>query len=150
MATVERKAPVKKARVKTKAKKPNPAIGIGFDDFLVEEGIFSEASTEAAKRVIAWQLQQAITGQLGYRNNAAVYYTAEPVVFCSSRKAASGHSLVESSRCHAPACHDPEGTPIATHSCTNHKAHCSLCSTTGVPCPASMCLTRVRFSCVSD
>jgi antitoxin HicB len=62
---VERKAPVKKAKakVKAKAKKPNPAIGSGFDDFLVEEGIFSEASTEAAKRVIAWQLQQAMEVQ---------------------------------------------------------------------------------------
>jgi hypothetical protein len=61
MATVQRKAPDKKA--KAKAKKPNPAIGGGFDDFLVEEGILNEASTEAAKRVIAWQLQQAMEVQ---------------------------------------------------------------------------------------
>lgn len=59
MAAVKRKAPVKKA----KAKKPNPAIGGGFDDFLAEEGILNEVSAEAAKRVIAWQLQQAMEAQ---------------------------------------------------------------------------------------
>lgn len=64
MATVQRKAPVKKTKVKLKAvaksKKANPAIGGGFDDFLIDEGIFGEASAEAAKKVIAWQLQQAM------------------------------------------------------------------------------------------
>ena len=55
------------AKVKPKAiaksKKPNPAIGGGFDDFLAEEGILNEVSAEAAKRVIAWQLQQAMEVQ---------------------------------------------------------------------------------------
>ena len=59
MVDVHRKATVKKA----KAKKPNPTIGGGFDDFLAEEGILNEVSAEAAKRVIAWQLQQAMEAQ---------------------------------------------------------------------------------------
>jgi antitoxin HicB len=83
MAAVQRKAPVKKAKAKAKAKvkrygagkhvpktkaiakakKPNPAIGGGFDDFLAEEGILNKVSAEAAKRVIAWQLQQAMEVQ---------------------------------------------------------------------------------------
>ena len=75
MAAVQRKAPVKKAKAqvkrygagkhvaKAKAKKPNPAIGGGFDDFLAEEGILNEVSADAAKRVIAWQLQQAMEVQ---------------------------------------------------------------------------------------
>ena len=79
MAAVRKKAPVKKAKAKVKrygagkhvlkakaiakAKKPNPAIGGGFDDFLAEEGILNEVSAEAAKRVIAWQLQQAMEVQ---------------------------------------------------------------------------------------
>jgi antitoxin HicB len=76
MTAVQRKAPVKKAKAKVKrssagkhvpktkalvkAKKPNPAIGGEFDDFLAEEGILNQVSAEAAKRVIAWQLQQAM------------------------------------------------------------------------------------------
>jgi hypothetical protein len=67
MATAQRKAPVKKAKVKHKAaaksRKTNPTIGGGFDEFLINEGIFGEASAKAAKRVIAWQLQQAMEVQ---------------------------------------------------------------------------------------
>ncbi|MBI5136507.1 MAG: XRE family transcriptional regulator [Nitrospirae bacterium] len=35
-------------------------IGSGFDDFLREEGIFEEAEASAIKRVLAWQLKQAM------------------------------------------------------------------------------------------
>jgi antitoxin HicB len=73
MAAVQKKAPAKKAKVKqhtaasrapkVKAKKANPAIGGRFDDFLAEDGILNEVSAEAAKRVIAWQLQQVMEVQ---------------------------------------------------------------------------------------
>ena len=33
-------------------------IGSTFDDFLKQEGLYEEASTVAAKRVLAWQLKQ--------------------------------------------------------------------------------------------
>jgi antitoxin HicB len=36
----------------------NKHLGSGFDDFLKEEGILSEAQTVAVKRVIAFQLAQ--------------------------------------------------------------------------------------------
>lgn len=35
----------------------NKHIGSSFDDFLEEEGLLSEVSAEALKRVIAWQIQ---------------------------------------------------------------------------------------------
>jgi len=38
----------------------NPHIGSDFDDFLGAEGILSEVEIAAAKRVIAFQLQQAM------------------------------------------------------------------------------------------
>lgn len=36
----------------------NPHIGSSFADFLDEEGIREEVTTDAIKRVLAWQLQQ--------------------------------------------------------------------------------------------
>ena len=35
-------------------------IGSSFDDFLKEEGIYDEAITHAIKRVLAWQLAEAM------------------------------------------------------------------------------------------
>ena len=42
-----------------KAKKKS-AIGASFDDFLAEDGLLEEASAVAIKRVIAWQLAEAM------------------------------------------------------------------------------------------
>jgi DNA-binding Xre family transcriptional regulator len=41
----------------------NPHRGATLDDFLDEEGINEQATTIAVKRVIAWQIQQAMTVQ---------------------------------------------------------------------------------------
>jgi DNA-binding Xre family transcriptional regulator len=38
----------------------NKAIGSSFDDFLVEEGICEEVEAGAIKKIIAYQLQEAI------------------------------------------------------------------------------------------
>jgi len=38
-------------------------IGSGFDDFLQEEGLLEESSAVALKRVIAWQLANAMKAQ---------------------------------------------------------------------------------------
>ena len=35
-------------------------IGTSFDDFLMDEGIFDEAESGAIKKIIAYQLQEAI------------------------------------------------------------------------------------------
>ncbi|PAT35683.1 helix-turn-helix domain-containing protein [Vandammella animalimorsus] len=42
---------------------PNPHIGTGFDDFLAQQGMQEEAAAAAMKRVIAWQLAQAMKRQ---------------------------------------------------------------------------------------
>jgi antitoxin HicB len=41
----------------------NKHIGSSFDDFLKDEGIREEATTHAIKRVLAWQIQQAMSEQ---------------------------------------------------------------------------------------
>lgn len=38
----------------------NGSIGSSFDDFLQEEGIYEEVQATAIKRVLSWQLQQAM------------------------------------------------------------------------------------------
>jgi hypothetical protein len=38
----------------------NPHIGSSFDDFLEEEGLSAEIEAVALKRVIAWQIEQAM------------------------------------------------------------------------------------------
>lgn len=38
----------------------NPHIGSDFDDFLTEEGLAEEVTAAALKRVIAWQLTEAM------------------------------------------------------------------------------------------
>jgi hypothetical protein len=41
----------------------NKHIGSSFDDFLKDEGIREEATAHAIKRVLAWQIEQAMTEQ---------------------------------------------------------------------------------------
>lgn len=43
--------------------KPNPSVGSSFDDFLKEEGIHEELTAASIKRVLAWQLREAMTAQ---------------------------------------------------------------------------------------
>lgn len=40
--------------------KKNPHIGSNFDEFLAEDGQLDEATALAVKRVIAWQIEQAM------------------------------------------------------------------------------------------
>ena len=40
--------------------KENPHIGSSFDEFLAEDGQLDEAAAVAVKRVIAWQIEQAM------------------------------------------------------------------------------------------
>jgi len=40
--------------------KKNPRIGSSFDKFLAEDGQLDEATAVAVKRVIAWQIKQAM------------------------------------------------------------------------------------------
>ncbi len=41
----------------------NPHLGSSFEDFLTEEGIREEATAHAVKRVLAWQIEQAMKAQ---------------------------------------------------------------------------------------
>jgi predicted XRE-type DNA-binding protein len=41
----------------------NPHLGSPFDDFLKDEGLHDEAHVHAIKRVLAWQIEQAMTEQ---------------------------------------------------------------------------------------
>lgn len=41
----------------------NKHIGSSFNDFLKDEGIREEATAHAIKRVLAWQIEQAMTEQ---------------------------------------------------------------------------------------
>jgi DNA-binding Xre family transcriptional regulator len=65
MATAKRRPAAKKvaAKSKAKAKKPNEAIGSSLDDLLKEDGVLNQAQAEAAKRVIAWQVQKMMETQ---------------------------------------------------------------------------------------
>lgn len=47
----------------TKAKETKGKIGSRFDDFLREEGVYAEAQAVAIKRVLAWQLTEAMKKQ---------------------------------------------------------------------------------------
>lgn len=38
----------------------NPHIGSSLDDFLIEEGIYEQVNEVAIKRVLAWQIEQAM------------------------------------------------------------------------------------------
>lgn len=41
----------------------NPHIGSAFNDWLKEEGLEEDANTHAIKRVLAWQIEQAMKAQ---------------------------------------------------------------------------------------
>jgi antitoxin HicB len=41
----------------------NPNRGSSFEDFLKEEGILEASTTTAVKRVLAWQIEQAMRAQ---------------------------------------------------------------------------------------
>lgn len=41
----------------------NPHLGSSFEDFLTEEGIREEATVHAVKRVLAWQIEDAMKAQ---------------------------------------------------------------------------------------
>ncbi len=41
----------------------NPHKGSSFDDFLKEDGIYEECTTVALKKVLAWQLEEAMKTQ---------------------------------------------------------------------------------------
>jgi antitoxin HicB len=43
--------------------KKNRHIGSSFSDFLKEEGIYEEVTAHAVKRVLAWQITQAMKAQ---------------------------------------------------------------------------------------
>jgi antitoxin HicB len=63
--TAKRRPAAKKvvAKSKAKAKKPNEATGSSLDDLLKEDGVLNQAQAEAAKRVIAWQVQKMMETQ---------------------------------------------------------------------------------------
>ncbi len=44
-------------------KRKNPHIGGRFVDWLKDEGMYEEATTAAIKKVVAWQIQQAMQEQ---------------------------------------------------------------------------------------
>ncbi len=46
-------------------------IGSSFEDFLKEEGTYEETTTLAVKRVLAWQLEQAMAKQKMSKNQMA-------------------------------------------------------------------------------
>jgi antitoxin HicB len=41
----------------------NPHIGTSFADFLKQEGLYEEVTAHAVKRVLAWQIEQAMQAQ---------------------------------------------------------------------------------------
>lgn len=45
------------------AKNKNPHLGSKFNDFLAEEGLLEEVTATAIKRVLAWQIEQAMKKQ---------------------------------------------------------------------------------------
>ncbi len=44
-------------------KKRNPHLGSKFEDYLAEEGLLEEVTATAMKRVLAWQIAQAMKKQ---------------------------------------------------------------------------------------
>lgn len=45
------------------SKKSRPRVGSDFEEFLREEGRLAEATAIAVKRVLAWELQRAMTAE---------------------------------------------------------------------------------------
>lgn len=55
----------------------NRRVGSSFEDFLKEEGVLEETNAIAVKRVLAWQLEQAMEkGQISKRAMAAAMQTS--------------------------------------------------------------------------
>lgn len=52
-------------------KKRNRHIGSSFEDFLIEEGIQEEVTTHAWKRVLAWQVSEAMKSEGISKNQMA-------------------------------------------------------------------------------
>ena len=46
-----------------KKRKKNPHVGGLFEDWLKEEGIYEETTNAAIKKVVAWQIEQAMQEQ---------------------------------------------------------------------------------------
>lgn len=46
-------------------------IGSSFEDFLKEDGIYQEVTSHAVKRIIAWQLSEAMKARKISRNEMA-------------------------------------------------------------------------------
>ena len=46
-------------------------IGLSFEDFLKEEGVYEETTAVAVKRVLAWQLEQAMAKKRMSKNQMA-------------------------------------------------------------------------------
>lgn len=44
-------------------KRKNPHIGSRFEDWLKDEGIYEDTTNTAIKKVVAWQIQQAMQEQ---------------------------------------------------------------------------------------
>ena len=51
--------------------KKNPNHGSSFDDFLKEEDVYEETKATAPKRVVAWQLQEAMAKEHMSKNQMA-------------------------------------------------------------------------------
>jgi len=51
--------------------KKNPNRGSSFDDFLKEEDVYEETKATALKRVVAWQLQEAMAKEHMSKNQMA-------------------------------------------------------------------------------
>jgi antitoxin HicB len=75
--------------------KNNPHIGSSFEDFLAEEGLLEECTNAAIKRVIAWQVEQAMQER-------------------GLTKAAMAHEM-HTSRAALNRLLDPENTSITLH-----------------------------------
>jgi predicted XRE-type DNA-binding protein len=53
------------------SKRKNPNRGTAFSDFLKEEGTYEETTALAVKRVLAWQLEQAMEKEKISKNQMA-------------------------------------------------------------------------------
>ena len=61
--------------------KANPRIGGSVDDWLREEGIYEEATARAIKKVLAWQVEQAMRDQgLSKSAMARIMKTSRPAL----------------------------------------------------------------------
>ncbi len=75
--------------------KKNPHIGSSFEDFLAEEGLLEDCTNAAIKRVVAWQVEQAMKER-------------------GLTKAAMAHEM-HTSRAALDLLLDPENTSVTLH-----------------------------------